>query len=121
MEIFIKGVNVDKGLASARGRLKSYVKFLEVFCREGTEKHDNIEASVADKDILLYTTYAHGLKSASHIIGADEFSNTAEMLEIAGNNGDWDYIHAHNEKFLTELKTLVENVNKAIPELSKHI
>ena len=117
MEISIEGVNVEKGLSSARGRAKIFIRFLETFYKEGNEKYTDIEASFTNRDIPLYTTYVHGLKSASQIIGAEEFSKQAEMLEAAGNSNDWDYISTHNATFLQALKALLENIGKALADI----
>jgi len=112
----ISGINVQKGLSSARGRAKIFIRFLETFYKEGNEKYPEIEASFNNRDTHLYTTYVHGLKSAAQIIGAEEFSRQAELLEVAGNNSDWDYISANNADFLQSLKALLKNIDTALAD-----
>ncbi|MCL2853219.1 MAG: Hpt domain-containing protein [Defluviitaleaceae bacterium] len=110
----IDGVNVERGITIVRGKADRYRKILSVFYKEGLRKIDEINLSFADRDIRLYTTYVHALKSASANIGAEEFSKFSEMLESAGYREDWDYIIKHNSNFLSEYKALLENINNAL-------
>ena len=107
----IDGINVNKGLTMYRNKIKIYKRLLADFLKDGNEKHKHMNDTFADKNIALYTTHVHGLRSAADAIAADKLSQAAKLLEDAGNRGDWDYIDAHNADFLLELKTLLENID----------
>ena len=113
-EISIEGIDVSKGMESARGRIKFYKMLLNTYHGDGAETCANIETSLKNRDLILYTTYVHGLKSASDVVGAEKISDASKLLEDAGNRGDWDYIEKHNSDFLAEYKKLLENINAAL-------
>ena len=67
----------------------------------------------------MYTTYVHGLKSAAAIIGADELSEAAKALEMAGHNGDTAFIDTHNAGFIQALEALLGSINGMISEAKR--
>ena len=114
----IDGVNVEIGLNRSGGRIKSYKKILSSFHSDVTNKVKEIETCYSCKDILLYTTYVHGLKTALANIGAVKLSETSKTLEDAGNVKDWDYISNHNDAFINQLKSLLESVDNFLNSFS---
>jgi DNA-binding response OmpR family regulator len=61
-----------------------------------------------DKDLNLFTTTVHGLKSALGNIGESELAETAIMLEISGKNKETNTIKTELPAFIEGLKKLVE-------------
>jgi HPt (histidine-containing phosphotransfer) domain-containing protein len=114
LNVSIKGVNSEKGIRETGGTIRNYMKMLAVFYDEGTKKLSDIEASFESKNIGLYTTCVHGLKSSLSIIGAEKLSGDAKNLESAGKQGDFDYIQDHNSEFLMNLKSLLESIDEVI-------
>ena len=110
----IEGVNIEKGLARLGGRMKSYLKILGVFHKDSSQKLAELEGFFAEKNIPLYTTYVHGLKSALGNIGAEKLAKDAEGLELAANANDWDYIAAHNGPYVAEFKVLLANIDNVL-------
>ncbi len=112
--IEIEGVDVKKGITLTGGRVKNYLRTLAVFYKDGIQKIDQIKKCLETDNYPLYTTYVHALKSASANIGANEISETAKNLEVAGNQEDMKFIKLHNAKFLADLQILLSNISAAI-------
>ena len=110
----IEGVNIKKGITATGGNTASYKKMLAIFYEEGIKKIHEIKNSLDTNDISLYTTYVHGLKSSSGLIGAEKFSEEARRLEMAAKQGHMDYIHSNNAVFIETLEILLENINKEV-------
>jgi len=110
----IDGIDIKKGISMTGGTLKGYTQTLAVFQKDGIKKIDEIKKSLEMGNYSLYATYVHALKSASASIGALDLSETAKSLEMAGKQGDLNYIKLHNRKFLTALEILINNINTAL-------
>jgi CheY-like chemotaxis protein/HPt (histidine-containing phosphotransfer) domain-containing protein len=114
LDVVIEGVNTKKGIASTGGNADNYKKMLSIFYEEGIKKLQEIKNSLKNEDISLYTTYVHGLKSSSGLIGAGKFSEDAGRLEMAAKQGHMDYINSNNAAFLRALEILLENINREV-------
>ncbi|MCL2260097.1 MAG: ATP-binding protein [Fibromonadales bacterium] len=80
---------------------------LAVFHNDGNKKLKEIEECLQTENYSLYTIHIHALKSALANIGAKELSDFAKALE----EGDKEFIKTHTEKFLINLKRLLNNIN----------
>jgi CheY-like chemotaxis protein len=112
----INGIDVDKGLSMTGGTLEYYIESLQSYVKDGQEKVFQINETLQDEDISLYTTYVHALKSASASIGAIKLSESARKLEAAGANQNIDYINTHNDAFISELETTIANISIALDD-----
>ncbi|MDR0454140.1 MAG: transporter substrate-binding domain-containing protein [Deferribacteraceae bacterium] len=115
-EIKIEGIDVQVGLLMNGGITENYIRTLNVFCRDGWEKLDELKECIAKNDIKLYTIFVHGLKNALWNVGAKKLSDFAKTLENAGKNGTSMFIMEYNDLFLTELETLLQNISVVIAE-----
>ncbi|MCL2792671.1 MAG: ATP-binding protein [Spirochaetaceae bacterium] len=109
--IKIGGINVEKGIIMAGGKIERYQEILALFHKDGIDKIRKIKTCLETDNITLYVIYIHALKSAAGIVGADKISETASVLENAGNNDDFAFIQAHSPAFLAEFETLLRNIN----------
>jgi len=91
-----------------------YLRTLAIFHEDSQAKMKEITACLEAESLRLYTIYIHALKSASANIGAYELSEAAAILERAGKDDDLSYIKANNAKFLSDLETLLDNINTVI-------
>jgi CheY-like chemotaxis protein len=114
ISIEINGVEVNKGIAMTGGTLAHYLSVLDVFYKESIQKVGEIKACLEIKNLPRYVTHVHALKSVSASIGAAELSEAAEALELAGLRGDLDFIHVRNDKFLSDLETLLRDIHSAL-------
>jgi CheY-like chemotaxis protein len=112
--IEIEGVDVKKGISMCGGAVENYKRILAIFYRDGTEKVGELKKNLATDNLPLYVTYVHALKSAAANIGANKLSEMAKALELAGNQGDMEFIQTYNAKLLLTLETLLGNINEAI-------
>ena len=118
-EIAIKvaGVNIGKALSFAGGSVENCLRTLTVFCKDGHQKIEDIRKSHESKDLPLYTIYVHALKSATANIGADILSEKAKKLEEAGKKEDVSFIDAYTPQLLSELGTLLSDLEAALAEI----
>ncbi|GBU28102.1 histidine kinase [Treponema sp. R8-4-B8] len=119
IKIEIDGLNTEKGMASTGGNAKSYLNLLSTFHMDGTSKLNEIKTCIQTGNIPLYTIHVHALKSACANIGSSELSEAAAALEIAGKKGDLSFIHDNNDVFVTNLETILNNINTALIEKAK--
>ena len=114
MDIEIDGIDSKKGIYLSGGRLTLYLNTLDIFCRDGYEKIREIKSSLDAGDLHLYTVYVHALKSAAISIGADNLSEEAKNLEIAGESNNINFINEKNDSFLFNLEELLKKINIAL-------
>jgi CheY-like chemotaxis protein len=109
--IMIEGLDVQKGVLRSGGAMELYLDTLTVFCADAREKIAEIENCLKTGNLALYTTYVHALKSAAANIGATALSETAKILEEAGNAGDSTAIERQNPAFIAALEALTARIN----------
>ena len=84
-------LNPSAGIANC-GSVEGYLSVLSSFHAAITEKADEIEGFYRDQDWENYTIKVHALKSSARIIGAEELSEKARLLEEAGDRRDEETI-----------------------------
>jgi len=119
IKIEIDGLNVEKGMALAGGNIKSYLNLLSTFHMDGTSKINEIKSCIETDNIPLYTIHVHALKSACANVGSSKLSEAAAALEVAGKKGDLSFINDNNAAFVTNLETILNNINIALLEEAK--
>jgi CheY-like chemotaxis protein len=110
----IDGLDIDKGIIMTGGAVENYKRTLAVFTWDGLKKTDEIKKSLESDNLSLYTTHVHALKSAAANIGANELSNMAKELEMAGNQGDLQFIQAKNDALLSALELLIDKIRNTL-------
>jgi len=83
---------------------------LSVFYNDGTRKVKELEECLKTQNYSLYIIHVHALKSALANIGSMELSEAASSLEKEGV----EFIKTHTHGFLTDLKRLLEEINKRL-------
>jgi CheY-like chemotaxis protein/HPt (histidine-containing phosphotransfer) domain-containing protein len=114
ISIEINGLDTGKGIAMTGRTLDNYLSVLGVFYKDGIRKVGEIKTCLETGNLPLYITHVHALKSAAASIGAGELSETSEALELAGLQGDLDFIRAHSDKLLSDLEILLRNIHSVI-------
>jgi len=112
----IEGLDTKKGIAATGGKINNYMQILNIFLEDAKQKMIEIKACLKTKNLPLFTTYVHALKSASANIGALKLSKAAEKIEMAGIQGDFTYIETHTPQFLMDLERLLVRIKEAIAE-----
>jgi HPt (histidine-containing phosphotransfer) domain-containing protein len=107
---------VPQGIAMTGGTVEGYKKVLSMFRRDAEERLGLLQNPPDEKDLPLFTTQVHALKSASGSIGAAELSALAAQLEaagkgaLAGNAGDLAAITEKLPGFTAQLAALAEDI-----------
>ena len=116
----IEGLNVNKGVQMLGGKTDLYCQTLDVFQEDGLEKINEINEYLKTDNLPLYINCVHALKSALAYIGADELSETAKTLEMAGRSNDLEFINVNNGNFIIKLQKLLDNISGAMSSHSSN-
>ncbi|MCL2182206.1 MAG: ATP-binding protein [Chitinispirillia bacterium] len=116
VDIEIPGINAKNGVATSGGTVKNYLQTLAVFTKDGRKKIDELNKALEGDDLHLYTTYVHALKSAAANIGAYRLSESARVLESAGNEKNREFIRANNKRMLGDLEAILKGIDKYLAE-----
>jgi signal transduction histidine kinase/CheY-like chemotaxis protein len=132
-ELFIPGVDIQRGINMTGGTEEGYRKVLAQFYKDASERlvwfldgflkmagGDNDRADSTEY-FTAFTIQAHAIKSAAATIGAAEVSREAAALEAAareavGKAGDTQAIHEALPGFCEDLARLTGGIKKALQE-----
>ena len=81
---------------------------MEVFLRTVEEKASELDGFLEAEDWENYTIKIHALKSSARLIGALTLSDKALKLEMAGKDGDTDYIRSNHEAAMSEFRKYID-------------
>jgi HPt (histidine-containing phosphotransfer) domain-containing protein len=112
----IKGIDVTHGIARTGGTEERYIKVLELFCRDASERLETLREAPDEHSLPLFTTQVHALKSVLASIGAEPLSRIAAELESCGRNGDIGAIRVQLGSFRSDLASLIERIRAALPQ-----
>lgn len=108
----LAGINIEQGLAFC-GDKEGLREIIAIYHAEGPKRKKQLEQFFHDNDWKNYVITVHAMKSNSKGIGAEELSELAKSLEMAGKENRIDYILEHHEELLEKqdalLKALAEN------------
>jgi CheY-like chemotaxis protein len=102
----IEGLDTEEGLNHIGGDAAVYLEVLKIFSDNAQEYSGTIKSCIAERNIKLFTTCVHALKSASANVGAIELSLTAGKLEKFGKEEDVDAIYKETPGFIAALRRL---------------
>ena len=114
----IEGVDIERGIAISGGKAALYLDTLTVFCEDGRERTGIIRECLESRDMNLYRIHVHGIKSALFNIGADALSAVAKDLEAAAQRGDIGFVRSNSAAFLSDLDTLLGNIDASLSKLA---
>ena len=100
-------IDIYEGIENS-GSAESYLSMLEMFHKLYDENVSELKKFYSEGNIDEYTIKVHSVKSSGKIIGAYEFGEKAQLLENASKEGDTEYIEAHHEELLKDLRGLKE-------------
>lgn len=106
-------INIDDGLYFC-GSLEAYIKFLKKFNNTFDKRLEEINGFYSLWDLKNYTIKVHALKSVLKMIGASGLGERAQELENAGKQGDYDYIRANHEEFISIAGILRDTLAKTL-------
>ena len=94
------------------GSLEVFKSVLKIFYDSIDDKLSEITTAYDSEDWENYTIKVHALKSSAKLVGAMKLSEDALGLENAGKGKDIDYIRAHNEEVVVQLKRYKKDLER---------
>ena len=114
LDIEIKGVDVDAGLAKVDGNVKDYLDILGIFAEIGPQKVEEIEEFAKRHDYENYVISVHSLKSVAANIGAHQLFTMAKIHEFAGKGQNYGFVDANYDKLITLYRTIIDNIRSSL-------
>ena len=96
----IDGIVADDALRYAGGDQEEYLHNLKLYLDEYKEKKEKLEEYYAQGDLENYQILAHSVKSTSRLIGANDLSELARMMEEASADRDMACVRSGHEQFM---------------------
>jgi HPt (histidine-containing phosphotransfer) domain-containing protein len=112
--VSIEGIDYERGLSLFAGDRKQYLEIVKSVSEEGRRLAVEMSEALAAEEYKDYTIKIHALKGMMANIGADGFAKKAKALEMAGKEGDYDYIRRFHEEVIDEFETLAEGMDRLI-------
>jgi len=109
-------IDTEKGLNYSNNDKEIYKEILEVYCDEFSENKEKLNKFKNDEDWKNYTILAHAIKGTSLTIGAQNFSNFAKQMELAGKEEHYGEIVSNHERFINSYNELVQTAVKLSKE-----
>lgn len=107
----IEGIDLDAGIAAAGGE-EVYLTVCKNFHDTAESRREMIKNYYVSGDIENYTIQVHALKSTARLLGANEFSEKALELELAGKAGDIETIEKGHDHIMTEYERYYKEFHK---------
>ena len=104
------GVDVELGLDYCGGDESFFQDMLRMFRTQGESKRAEIVSLYEAANWADYAVKVHALKSTSLTIGAKDLSAQAKDLEMAGKQGDVDFILSHHAGLLRAYEELCQRL-----------
>ena len=87
---------------------------LNIFYDSYGAKSQEIAGFFAEGDWENYTIKVHALKSSSRLVGALALGDAAEALEMAGKDGDIDFITSHHFAMMDQYTEVYEALKQSL-------
>ena len=122
----IPGLNVAIALARYDNDEEAYLILLEAFKKHASRYVGNIKSFIESQaagnpalDIDSYRIAVHSLKGSNRSIGAEEFGDMAEKLEVAARENDLAFIAANSGPFIEVEEGLIAALEAFFDALPK--
>ena len=106
----IAGVDIEKGISMTGGTLNSYKQVLALICKDIDERMLFLLKELKEDTLPTFIIHIHSLKSATASIGASEVSSFAAKLEVAGKEGNIEFIRENIPNFIRQLTILKKDI-----------
>lgn len=106
-------INQEVGLQYCTGSMEFYREMLALYCKGCEADITRISEALQAEDWKKYTVFVHGLKSKSLNIGAEQLSEAAKKLELAGKAVTAGENANENKAFIREHHAVAMELYKA--------
>lgn len=103
------GFDVVKGILYCNGK-EQYIRVLTEYCKDYKKSGLKVVRLYEQKDWNSYVIEVHGIKSAMYSIGALKTSELAKQLELAGREGNWEFIEKNHGPFVEKYEDVLEKL-----------
>lgn len=100
------GINIGQGIAYC-GDKEGFREIIGIYYKEGLKRSRQLRQFYEEQDWKNYVITVHALKSNSRGIGANELSELALQLEMAGKEDRIGYIREHHAEMLGTYELLL--------------
>lgn len=100
------GINIGQGIAYC-GDKEGFREIIGIYYKEGLKRSRQLEQFYEEEDWKNYVITVHALKGNSKGIGANELSELALQLEMAGKENRIEYIRGHHVELLEKYGLLL--------------
>lgn len=107
-------IDRETGLSYCMNMEDLYRDMLKEFCTQSAETLSRLNNYYQAKDWANYGIIAHGLKTNSRTIGANNFSAVSLQHEMAGKESNAEFIENEYTRFTNALKGLVDVIEKML-------
>ncbi|MDE6661806.1 MAG: response regulator, partial [Lachnospiraceae bacterium] len=108
------GINTELGLQYCSESEEFYIEMLKMFYEQSKDKKEEIYALYNEENWEEYAVKVHALKSTSLMIGAEQFSDKAKVMEQAGKNGDASYIRENHSDLMESYDAFCELIASSL-------
>ena len=107
-------LEIDKaaGLSYCMNSEDFYKEILADFCTQAKKDLSSLEKHYSFKNWKDYAIVAHSIKSTSRTIGAENFSKLSLKHELAGKEGNEEFITREYETYAKTLNSLIKKIKK---------
>ena len=103
-------IDQTTGLSYCGDSPELYREILSDFCEQSADFLAQLELHLQNRDWKNYAITAHSLKGTSLTIGASHFSKLCLQHELAGKEGNAEFITAEYAKYIEALKQLTNSI-----------
>ncbi len=103
------GFDVVKGILYCNGK-EQYIRVLTEYCKDYKKSGLKVDRLYEQQDWNSYVIEVHGIKSAMYSIGALKTSELAKQLELAGREGNWEFIEKNHGPFVEKYEDVLEKL-----------
>lgn len=112
-------LNVEEGLSSCMDDKDFYLDVLRAFVEDNVL--DDLRKLYLNSEWANYRVKAHGLKSSSAYIGADELNAKAKRMEEAAKIEDVDFINLNHHRFIALYEDLLRKLIDIVPRSDESV
>ena len=106
----IPGLDAEVGIKNS-GSLDSFLSVLKIYYDSFDMKYKELQDYYEACDWKNYTIKIHALKSSSRLVGAVDFGNAAEALEMAGKKEDISFIKKNHQPAMENYKGIIDGLS----------
>lgn len=113
------GIDVDtlqRRIKDCGGSIEDYKKVCRIACKHAENKAKKLREAKMSGDYERYTIEVHALKSTFASLGNTQLAERAKKQELAGKQGDYEYIDSRMEELVRDYLEFIQKVEAAVTE-----